>query len=126
MTPADGCIDSYRLNLFGFPGNPVAEPNLGLLDVRKALEWVRDNIRGFGATKRESRSLDNRQAQLWSTTFRTDGRQILSPPASASSAAWRVLSPRETPPVQLAHGSILRQDSGVAARKMMNKPCTSA
>ncbi|KAH6676106.1 carboxylesterase [Plectosphaerella plurivora] len=39
---------NYRLNLFGFPGNPISEPNLGLLDVRKALEWVRDNIRGFG------------------------------------------------------------------------------
>jgi carboxylesterase type B len=30
----------------------VAEPNLGLLDVRKALEWVKDNIRGFGGDEK--------------------------------------------------------------------------
>jgi cholinesterase len=42
-------LHSYRLNIFGFPGNP-AEPhqNLGLLDQRFAVEWVRDNIAVFG------------------------------------------------------------------------------
>ncbi|KAF9877562.1 carboxylesterase [Colletotrichum karsti] len=39
---------NYRLNVFGFPGNPVTAPNLGLLDVRLALQWVRDNIAKFG------------------------------------------------------------------------------
>jgi cholinesterase len=40
---------NYRLNIFGFPGMPsMAQPNLGLLDVRLALEWVRDNIANFG------------------------------------------------------------------------------
>lgn len=38
---------SYRLNIFGFPGNPTTRANLGLLDQRLAVEWVRDNIAGF-------------------------------------------------------------------------------
>lgn len=40
--------NSYRLNIFGFPGNPRARNNLGLLDQRLALEWVRENIGNFG------------------------------------------------------------------------------
>lgn len=39
---------NYRLNIFGFPGNPTSELNLGILDQRMALEWVRDNIVNFG------------------------------------------------------------------------------
>ncbi|KAI4595730.1 hypothetical protein KJ359_006721 [Pestalotiopsis sp. 9143b] len=40
---------NYRLNIFGFPGEPTSpDPNLGLLDQRMAVEWVRDNIAGFG------------------------------------------------------------------------------
>ena len=39
---------SYRLSIFGFPGNPLSRPNLGLLDQRLAVEWVRDNIAAFG------------------------------------------------------------------------------
>ncbi|KAK0120271.1 hypothetical protein ONS95_011676 [Cadophora gregata] len=39
---------NYRLNVFGFPGTPNATQNLGLLDQRLALEWVRDNIEKFG------------------------------------------------------------------------------
>ena len=39
---------SYRLSIFGFPGNPLGEQNLGLLDQRLAIEWVRDNIAAFG------------------------------------------------------------------------------
>lgn len=40
--------DSYRLNIFGFPGNPHIRNNLALLDQRLAIEWVRDNIAAFG------------------------------------------------------------------------------
>jgi cholinesterase len=39
---------SYRLNILGFPGNPNATANLGFLDQRLAIEWVRDNIEKFG------------------------------------------------------------------------------
>ncbi|KAI1863818.1 uncharacterized protein JN550_009316 [Neoarthrinium moseri] len=39
---------NYRLNIFGFPGNPDVTPNLGLLDQRLAIEWVRNNIEAFG------------------------------------------------------------------------------
>lgn len=39
---------NYRLNVFGFPGSPNGTYNLGLLDQRLAVEWVRDNIASFG------------------------------------------------------------------------------
>ncbi|PGG96559.1 hypothetical protein AJ79_09539 [Helicocarpus griseus UAMH5409] len=38
----------YRLNIFGFSGAPGETQNVGLLDQRMAIEWVRDNIAGFG------------------------------------------------------------------------------
>ncbi|KAL3424171.1 carboxylesterase [Phlyctema vagabunda] len=39
---------NYRINIFGFPGNPAGANNIGLLDQRLAVEWVRDNIEAFG------------------------------------------------------------------------------
>lgn len=39
---------NYRLSVFGFPGNPLSRNNLGLLDQRLGIEWVRDNIAAFG------------------------------------------------------------------------------
>jgi cholinesterase len=36
------------LNIFGFPGASTTANNLGLLDQRLAVEWVRDNIEAFG------------------------------------------------------------------------------
>ncbi|KAK8138851.1 hypothetical protein PG984_002231 [Apiospora sp. TS-2023a] len=40
---------NYRINLFGFPDAAgVTEQNLGLLDQRLAVEWIRDNIKSFG------------------------------------------------------------------------------
>lgn len=40
---------NYRLNLFGFPNSPeLKDKNLGFLDQRLAVEWVRDNIKAFG------------------------------------------------------------------------------
>jgi cholinesterase len=41
-------ISSYRLNILGFPNAPGVEQNLGLLDQRLGVEWVRDNIAAFG------------------------------------------------------------------------------
>ncbi|TVY49271.1 Cholinesterase [Lachnellula cervina] len=44
---------NYRLSIFGFPkarglANQTQSQNLGILDQRAALEWVRDNIAAFG------------------------------------------------------------------------------
>jgi carboxylesterase type B len=42
---------SYRLNIFGFPNAAAlnqSDLNLGLLDQRLGLEWVRSNIATFG------------------------------------------------------------------------------
>ncbi|KAG4411817.1 hypothetical protein IFR04_015041 [Cadophora malorum] len=39
---------NYRLNIFGFPGNPAAASNLGLLDMILALEWISSNAASFG------------------------------------------------------------------------------
>ncbi|ORX94929.1 Alpha/Beta hydrolase protein [Clohesyomyces aquaticus] len=40
---------NYRVNIFGFPNaKGLSDQNLGILDQRIALEWVRDNIEQFG------------------------------------------------------------------------------
>ncbi|KAJ7123382.1 Alpha/Beta hydrolase protein, partial [Mycena epipterygia] len=40
---------NFRSNIFGFPNAAgLRDQNLGLLDQRAALEWVRDNIAAFG------------------------------------------------------------------------------
>ena len=40
---------NYRMNILGFPNAAgLYDQNLGLLDMRTSLEWVRDNIRYFG------------------------------------------------------------------------------
>lgn len=39
---------TYRLGVFGFPGAPDNIQNLGLRDQRQAIEWVYQNIAGFG------------------------------------------------------------------------------
>lgn len=40
---------NYRINIFGFPGAPgLPHQNVGLLDQRLAVEWVKDNIAAFG------------------------------------------------------------------------------
>lgn len=40
---------NFRSNIFGFPNaDGITEQNLGLMDQRMALEWVRDNIANFG------------------------------------------------------------------------------
>ena len=39
---------NYRLGIFGFSGAPGIEQNAGLRDQRSAIEWLRDNVAGFG------------------------------------------------------------------------------
>ncbi|KAF2663881.1 alpha/beta-hydrolase [Microthyrium microscopicum] len=40
---------NYRVSAFGFPGAPtLPDQNVGLLDQRKGVEWLRDNIEKFG------------------------------------------------------------------------------
>ncbi|KAF2761786.1 carboxylesterase family protein [Pseudovirgaria hyperparasitica] len=40
---------NYRVNIFGFPNTPaLTTKNIGLLDQRLALEWLRTNIASFG------------------------------------------------------------------------------
>jgi carboxylesterase type B len=44
-------VFNYRINLFGFPnaaGLDTDKQNLGLMDQRLAVEWVRNNIAAFG------------------------------------------------------------------------------
>jgi acetylcholinesterase len=44
-------LHSYRLSILGFPnaaGLKLDEQNLGMLDMRLAVEWTRDNIANFG------------------------------------------------------------------------------
>jgi carboxylesterase type B len=41
-------LHSYRVNIFGFPSAVSGFSNVGLLDQRLAVEWVRDNIAAFG------------------------------------------------------------------------------
>lgn len=39
---------NYRLSIFGFSGAPGIPQNVGLLDQRMAVEWIRENIASFG------------------------------------------------------------------------------
>ncbi|KAB2572756.1 Carboxylesterase [Lasiodiplodia theobromae] len=42
----------YRLNIFGFPNAAgLNQTNLGLMDQRMGIEWVRDNIASFGGDR---------------------------------------------------------------------------
>ncbi|KAF2844991.1 carboxylesteras-like protein, partial [Plenodomus tracheiphilus IPT5] len=44
---------NYRLNVFGFPGAPGADANLGLKDQRFAVEWLHRNIAAFGGNPKK-------------------------------------------------------------------------
>ncbi|KAJ8613442.1 hypothetical protein MRB53_036927 [Persea americana] len=50
---------SYRSNIFGFPGLPGYDQNVGLLDQRLAIEWVHKNIASFGGDPSASHCLVN-------------------------------------------------------------------
>lgn len=67
---------NYRLNIFGFPGAPNETQNLGLLDQRLAVEWVRDNIQAFGGDPRKivifGQSSGSVAVDYWSYAYRED------------------------------------------------------
>ena len=67
---------NYRLNVFGFPGAPDTDTNLGLRDQRLAAEWVRDNIAAFGGSPKKivitGQSSGAAVVDWWSYTYKHD------------------------------------------------------
>lgn len=70
---------NYRVNIFGFPnarGLSDDDQNLGILDQRAALEWVRDNIRAFGGNPSRitqwGRSAGSAATDIHAYAFRED------------------------------------------------------
>ncbi|KAM3065381.1 hypothetical protein ACMFMF_011105 [Clarireedia jacksonii] len=57
----------YRLNIFGFPNAPELEAqNLGFMDQRAGVQWLRENIAAFGGNP-EQMILWGQSAGAWST-----------------------------------------------------------
>ena len=69
-------LNSYRLNVFGFSGAPGLTQNVGLLDQRKAIEWVRDNIDGFGGDPKKitilGQSAGGSAVDMYAFTYQDD------------------------------------------------------
>ncbi|KAK8096752.1 cholinesterase precursor [Apiospora kogelbergensis] len=67
---------NYRLGIFGFSGAPGATQNVALLDQRSAVEWVRDNIEGFGGDPSRitifGQSAGGSSVDYWSFAWRED------------------------------------------------------
>lgn len=65
------------MNIFGFPNSPALElKNLGLLDQRFAIEWVRDNIRSFGGDPTQMTLMGHSAGSIsivyWSYAYKSD------------------------------------------------------
>lgn len=72
---------NYRLGIFGFPharglSGEAFSQNLGILDQRMALEWVRDNIAAFGGNPQRitqwGRSAGGRSADVHAYAYHED------------------------------------------------------
>ena len=67
---------NYRLNIFGFPGAPDTIDNLGFRDQRVAVEWIRENIAGFGGDPSKitiwGQSSGGFAVDYWSYAYRDD------------------------------------------------------
>jgi cholinesterase len=67
---------NYRLNVFGFPGAPGADTNLGLRDQRLAVEWVQKNIDAFGGDPKKiviaGQSSGGAAVDWWSYAYKQD------------------------------------------------------
>lgn len=67
---------NYRLGIFGFSGAPGVEANAALRDQRAAVEWVRDNIAGFGGDASRivifGQSAGGASVDYWSFAWKKD------------------------------------------------------
>lgn len=67
---------NYRTNIFGFPGAPGGPQNLGLRDIRTAVEWLRDNVAGFGGDPEKmvlsGQSSGGVAAEYWTYAYKED------------------------------------------------------
>lgn len=68
---------SYRVNIFGFPNSPAIQTkNLGLLDQRLGVEWLRDNIRALGGDPSRmtlaGHSAGSQLIAYWSYAYKND------------------------------------------------------
>ncbi|KAF2106166.1 carboxylesteras-like protein [Lophiotrema nucula] len=67
---------NYRLNVFGFPGAPGAETNLGLRDQRLAVKWLQGNIAAFGGNPNKivisGQSSGGVAVDWWSYAYKED------------------------------------------------------
>lgn len=68
---------NYRTNVFGFPNGPtIGTENVGLIDQRVAVEWVRDNIASFGGNPNKitifGHSAGGASVDIWSYAYPKD------------------------------------------------------
>ncbi|KAB8235658.1 Alpha/Beta hydrolase protein [Aspergillus alliaceus] len=120
---------TYRMNVFGFPGIPGKQSNLGLLDQRKAVEWVRDNIKAFGGDPdritMSGQSCGSAAADYWAYSYRND--PIVAGFISHSGTAESF--PANSPELSAQHWkeltSLLGCNSGDVLRCMKKQNMTS-
>jgi carboxylesterase type B len=84
-----------RLNIFGFPNSAaLQQQNLGLEDIRFAVEWIRENIEAFGGNPDQmtlwGQSAGSIAVNAWTYSYLED--PIVSGTISTSGTA---LAPRE-------------------------------
>lgn len=75
---------NYRLGIFGFPGASGLQQNLGLLDQRLAVEWVRDNIAAFGGDPVQITLFGHSAGGASTDLYNMPGRMIQSLSARSS------------------------------------------
>lgn len=67
---------NYRLNVFGFPGAPGADTNLGMRDQRLAVEWLQKNVAAFGGNPKKivisGQSSGGVAIDWWSYAYKKD------------------------------------------------------
>ena len=64
------------MNVFGFPNSPAIQKNVGLLDQRLGVEWLRDNIGSFGGDPNRmtlaGHSAGSQSIAYWSYAYKND------------------------------------------------------